>query len=315
MSRNGDGCHWELPLAVDDFPADGIVQVLSDQKAATAALMAVNLKSKELRPWLGQVVKIVEKAKKQVKCQQLHTTNRKDLVRRNLAGIYRAVRRRMDSQSTMHVHVLCPEAPQGAEICCRETGSDGEPVLMQGGACSLFWCTLPVGPTFKDQQKLKFILNKDKRMGVIESLESFLGSFRGRNDHGNLLQTEVAISRQAASDGRCFGQVLFETKEELPQAELHGRFLCAFHHRLEGENNEALPLVLEDFSQLCKQSRSAPDLKEYLDLLSRPISSSQAVLALCAVTWLVKLPTDSGTFARGELVLVESLDRTYPQDI
>ena len=42
----------------------------------------------------------------------------------------------------------------GAEICCRETGSDGEPVLMQGGACSLFWCTLPVGPTFKDQQKL-----------------------------------------------------------------------------------------------------------------------------------------------------------------
>ena len=46
MSRNGDGCHWELPLAVDDFPADGIVQVLSDQKAATAALMAVNLKSK-----------------------------------------------------------------------------------------------------------------------------------------------------------------------------------------------------------------------------------------------------------------------------
>eukprot|EP00439_Symbiodinium_sp_Y106_P053002 s139_g7.t1 len=49
MSRNGDGFHWELPLAIDDFPADGIVQVLSDQKAATAALMAVNLKSKELR--------------------------------------------------------------------------------------------------------------------------------------------------------------------------------------------------------------------------------------------------------------------------
>ena len=42
----------------------------------------------------------------------------------------------------------------GAEICCREAGRDGEPVLMQGGAGGLFWCTLTVGPTFKDQQKL-----------------------------------------------------------------------------------------------------------------------------------------------------------------
>ncbi|CAE7823655.1 unnamed protein product [Symbiodinium sp. CCMP2592] len=324
MSGNGDGCHWELPLAIDDFPADGIVQVLSDRKAATAALMAVNLKSKELRQWLGQVVKIVEKSKKSVKCQQLQTTNRKapsiwlapaaltkplaseqDLVRRNLAGIYRAARRRLDNQSTMHVHILCPEASEGAEICCREAGRDGEPILMQGGAGGLFWCTLSVGPTFKDQQKLKFILNKDKRMGVMESLESFLGSFRGRNDHGNLLETDVALSRQAADDARFFGQVLFDSKEELPQVELHGRFLCAFHHRLEGENSDALPVVLGDFLQLCKQMRSTPDLKEYLNLLADPISSSQAVLAMCALARLVKLPTDAGTFARGELVLVE----------
>ena len=37
-------------MSVADFPADKIVQVLSDQKAATAALMAENIKSKDFSP-------------------------------------------------------------------------------------------------------------------------------------------------------------------------------------------------------------------------------------------------------------------------
>ena len=59
---------------------------------------------------------------------------------------------------------------------------------LKAGACF----SLAVYSAFSSLLIRTFTLNKDKRMGVMESLESF---FRGRNDHGNLLQSDVDVSR------------------------------------------------------------------------------------------------------------------------
>ena len=49
----------------------------------------------------------------------------------------------------------------------------------------------------------KFVLNKDKKLGIMESLESFVGSLRGHSDHGNLLTTNVDISELLQRKSHC----------------------------------------------------------------------------------------------------------------
>ena len=63
------------------------------------------LSAQELRQWLGQVVKIVEKSKKAVKCQQLHTTNRKAAVTNPLA--LRACNRYTLKEHHEHPDIRC----------------------------------------------------------------------------------------------------------------------------------------------------------------------------------------------------------------